>query len=112
MEVVRFDSINDVPTSHDLDLRKFVLSASEKFPEGKMKDFSKYIIEKTNPLNLTSKNEILIIVQSDGSSTIKSESETLIKKHDMVIIQPNSSVTIINDQDIKSLVYCLVWSLE
>ncbi|OHT04398.1 hypothetical protein TRFO_06272 [Tritrichomonas foetus] len=112
MEVIKFADLPDVATSHDIDLRKFVLVAAGKYPEGKMSNFSLHKLNQSETIEFESQKELLLIIQSDGSSHVKCITERACQTHDLITIPPESVVSITNNDEIPSLFYCLNWSLE
>lgn len=112
MELTVFENITDVATSHDVNLRKYVMAAAGKYPEGKMTDFSQYKLEPTESIKLESKNELILIIQSEGKLKIKSDKEIVTNSHDLVTIPQNMIATLTNSEKEPSLFYCLHWNLE
>lgn len=112
MEITIFKDLKDVATSHDVDLRKYVLSAAGKFPEGKMIDFSQYKLSPSENIQMESNNELILIIQSEGVLKIVSDKEIIADTHDLVTIPQNTSVTFTNPEKYPSLFYCLHWSLD
>ena len=112
MEVTIFADLKDVATSHDVDLRKHVMAAAGKYPEGKMTDFSQYKLSPSETIQFESKNELILIIQSEGKLKIKSDKEIITNSHDLVTIHQNMNVTLTNTENEPSLFYCLHWNLE
>lgn len=88
------------------------MAAAGKYPEGKMTDFSQYKLSPSESIQFESKNELILIIQSEGKSNIKSDKETITNSHDLVTIHQNTKVTITNNESESSLFYCLHWNLE
>jgi hypothetical protein len=109
VEVVRRSELVDVPTSHHVDLRKWVLAAAGKYPEGRMTSFLSRRLSGPDNLELsTSESDIKILVQSEGESKI---SGVVLSCHDMATIQANSHVSISVHGATPSEFYLLNWSV-
>lgn len=111
MEVVHFADIPSVATSHDVDLRKFVLAAAGKYPEGQVKSFTQIKFDNSQPRTFqTAKNEMIIIVQSDGESRIQGNYAETLKTHDMLSVSPSQSFVL--ETDSTSYLHCLIWLIS
>lgn len=112
MEVVRFADLLDVATSHDINLRKYVMAAAGKYPEGKMSDFSDFVLTPNESKEFISQNELILIIPSEGNLNIKGVQEILARPHDLITIPMNSAVFIQNNENVKSSFYVIHWNLN
>jgi hypothetical protein len=113
VEIVRKADIADVATSHDIALRKWVLAAAGKYPEGKMVAFSriKLAIGEIHLIE-TSPEELKIFVQSEGESVIPEKgTEITVFRHDLVTIPPGTSISARSGTASPSIFYLINWAI-
>jgi hypothetical protein len=112
VEVVRRADLSDVATSHNVDLRKWVLAAAGKYQEGKMTSLKSVTIDKHGQRMSTAGAEIILIVQSEGESVIlHADREIHVFRHDLVTVPSRSDFSIRSVTDSPSVFYLLNWEI-
>jgi hypothetical protein len=113
VEIVRKADISDVATSHDIALRKWVLAAAGKYPEGRMVAFSRISLTPGEiHMIKTSPEELKIFVQSEGESVIPEKgTEIPVFRHDLVTIPPETSISARSGTSSPSVFYLLNWAI-
>lgn len=110
IEIIKFSSLSDVATSHDVSLRKWVLAAAGKYPEGRMVSLKKYSFAITSEFSFSpSESEILLLIPNNGKVLVKQgETETEACLHDLVTIRDSVKVSPSSDD---AAFYLVNWQL-
>jgi hypothetical protein len=113
MEVVRKAELADVATSHNVELRKWVLAAAGKYPEGRMGSMDSMSLGIGEQIELASgENEMLIVCQSTGGCRFAGGDQEIVAEiHDLLTIPRNSRVTVSSMGSSESTFYVLRWLL-
>ena len=106
MKIIFFKDLNVVSTSHDKDLLKYVLSASNQFPPGKLLGLQQISLAGPNQLS-PKPNCFTIIVISKGHLIIE---DNQLQKYDMIIFSPNEPIPSFDSVDV--LAYLFFWQIE
>lgn len=110
MEIVKFSDLEDVATSHDISLRKWVLAAAGKYPSGKMQNLRKYSFANTKEFQFApNDNELLLLIPNAGTIKLQQSTETIeASVHDLVTIK--SPVTVAQVEE-ESAFYLVNWQI-
>jgi hypothetical protein len=112
VDVVRIAEITDVATSHDINLRKWVLAAAGKFPPGCLTALKSGVVERGRPMTFVTRPEtLLLIIPSQGQTELSHGGvKTVLAPHDLTSVSPNETVCI-DALDETSAFYSLEWTL-
>ena len=110
MDLIKFQDLNLIPTSHDPNLLKYVLISKNKIPFGQLIKIELIEIEFEKKININLNEYIILIIkQGIGKINLNNINKEL-NIHDTLII--DESLTIFNNSNDILICYCITYNIN